>query len=115
MARIKSRTIDRNRFCKKYPFVKGRKRLTFQGDKDMSIEVMSVSFSNEHEKTVAFEVSFPDGSYRIALSPRDNTASDSANVVLSVEDNISNKDQIKILASAPFTGIVDVIAIRVSS
>ncbi len=115
MARLKSRTIDRNRYCKKYPFIKGPKRLTLQGDKDMSIEVMSVTFNNESSKTVAFEAPFADDGYRVALSPRDTTSSDSANVVLSVEDFISDKDQIKILASAPFTGVVDVIVIRVSS
>ena len=114
MARIKARSIDRNRFSKTYPFVKVRKRLTFQGDKDMSIEVMSVSFDNESTKTVGFEVPFEDDAYRVALSPRDNTSSDSANVVLSIEDSATNKSQIKILASAPFTGVVDVIAIRIS-
>tara|TARA_Y100000034_G_scaffold111419_1_gene144484 strand:- start:117 stop:464 length:348 start_codon:yes stop_codon:yes gene_type:complete len=115
MARIKSRTIDRNRYCKKYPFIKAPKRLTFVGDKDMVIEVLSVTFSNESSKTVSFEIPFADDQYRVALSPRDNTATDSANVSLSVEDSVSDKSQIKILASAPFTGVVDVIAIRISS
>ena len=115
MARVKSRTIDRNRFSKVYPFIKGPKRLTFMGDNDMVIEVLSVTFSNEESKTVTFEIPFKDDQYRVALSPRDNTSSDSADVVLSIEDSISDKSKIKILASAPFTGVVDVIAIRIGT
>ena len=114
MARVKSRTIDRNRYSKKYPFIKAPKRLTFMGDKDTSIEVLKVSFNNESEKTVYFETPFPDDTYRVALSPRDTSSSNSANVVLSVEDSASDSSKIKILASAEFTGEVDVIVIRIS-
>ena len=115
MARIKARTIDRNRFSKKYPFVRAPKRLTYMGDKDMEVEVFKVSFNNQSEKTVNFESQFPDDQYRVALSPRDNTSSDSANVTLSIDDAVSDRSKIKILASAPFTGEVDVIVIRISS
>ena len=117
MARTKSRSIDRNRFSKIYPFIKGPKRFTFMGDKDMVIEVLKVSFNNQSEKTVSFEVPFEDDQFRVALSPRDTTSSDSANVSLSIDDYVAgtNKSQIRIIASAPFTGEVDVIVIRVGS
>ena len=80
----------------------------------MVVEIFNVTFSNESEKTASFEIPFEDDQYRVALSPRDTTATDSANVTLSVEDSTSDKYQIKILASAPFTGVVDVIVIRIS-
>lgn len=115
MARLKARSIDRNRLSKKYPFVRAPKRMGIFGDKDVIIELLSLNFSNESSKTGMFEIPYSDTSYRIALSPRDTTSSDSANVVLSVDDDQSDLTKVTVLSSAPFTGIVDVIVIRIGT
>tara|TARA_Y100000591_G_C21665724_1_gene610187 strand:- start:32 stop:382 length:351 start_codon:yes stop_codon:yes gene_type:complete len=114
MARLKAKSIDRNRLAKKYPFVRAPKKLSFFGDNDVIIELLTVTFTNESQKTVSFSEPMPDTTYRVAFSPRD-TGSDSANVNLYVDDTQSGLSQVGILASAPFSGVVDVIIIRVGS
>ena len=114
MGKIKARIIDRNRYSKKYPLVRAPRRATFQGDADMEIEVISVPFVNQSEKDAFFETPYPDANYRVLLSPRDTTDSDSSQVVLSVDDVLSDVSKVRIAASAPFTGTVDVVVIRIS-
>ncbi len=114
MSKIKARTIDRNRFNKKYPLVRTPKRLSFVGDSDLQIEILTVNFSNEDSKEVNFESEYPDTDFRILLSPRDTTSSDSAQVTLAIDSSQTNTAKAKIEASAPFTGIVDVVVIRVT-
>jgi len=114
MPRIKARVIDKNRYTKKYPLVRHAKRLTFQGDTDFEIEILSVVFNNEDAKSFTFESSYPDLKFRILLSPRDTTANDSAQVTLAIDDDWTSIRASRILASAPFTGIVDVIIIRIT-
>ena len=55
MAKVKGRVIDRNRFSKKYSLRRAPQRLTYQGDTDFSIELGSLTFSNESQKTFTFE------------------------------------------------------------
>lgn len=114
MSKIKAKSIDRNRFEKKYPLIRVPKKLSFLADGEVEIELLSVSFNNESEKDVNFESQQIDQNYRVLLSARDTTDSDSAQVTLSVDDDNSNLAKVRILASAPFTGIVDVIVMRVS-
>ncbi len=114
MAKIKARIIDRNRFTKKYPLVRAPKRLTYQGDANMELEVISVGFDNESEKDVYFESKYSDTNFRILVSPRDTTENDSAQVTLAVNDNMTSISGTRIEASAPFTGTADVIIIRIS-
>lgn len=115
MARLKARSIDRNRLSKKYPFIRAPKRMGIFGDKDVIIELLTLTFANESTKTGRFEIPYSDTTYRVALSPRDTTASDSANVVLFVDDDLSDISQVTVNSSAPFTGLVDVIIIRVAT
>ena len=112
MARLKARSIDRNRLSKTYPFVRTPKRMTFFGDKDVIIEFLIVEFQNESTKTATFETPMTSDDYRVAISPRD-TGSDSANVNIFVDDILSNLSGVTVNSSAPFTGTVDVIVIRI--
>ena len=78
MARLKAKSIDRNRLAKKYPFVRAPKRMTFFGDNDIIIELLTVTFDNESTKTLNFSEPMTSTDYRVAFSPRDTSGSDSA-------------------------------------
>jgi hypothetical protein len=115
MAKLRARIIDRNRFSKRYPFIKGPKRLTYLGDDDLAIELGTIVFDNESSKKFNFEAPFKDTNYIVVATPRDTaSASDgSAQVSLSVNSDGIDKSFVTIIASARFTGEADVIAIRV--
>ena len=115
MARLKVRSKDKNRFSKKYPFVRAPERLVFEGDGGIQVELLTLSFSNESSKTGVYELPFEATDFRVLVSPRDSTNSDSANVALTVDDAVSDRTQVKVDASAPFTGLVDVIALRITT
>ncbi len=114
MAKIKGRIIDRNRWAKKYPYVRIPKRPSYMGDKDMEMEVVTVTFTNETEKTVHFEKPFPNSNYNVALSARHTTDADSAQVNLYIDNSRSTASAVVIQASAPFTGAVDIIVVKIS-
>ena len=115
MSSLRGRLIDRNRYSKRYPYVKGPKRLTYLGESDLSIELGTLSFSNESEKVFQFEVSFPNNQYNVLAIPREISSVEdgSAMVSLAVDGSTISRNQVKIKASAKFTGKVDVIAIKV--
>lgn len=113
MARLKARSIDRNRLTKKYPFVRAPKRMTFFSDKDVVIELIVLEFQDEESKRADFEIPFSAKDYRAVISPRD-TGTDSANVNVYIEDSLSDASGVTVNASAPFTGKVDVIIIRIA-
>lgn len=115
MARLKAKSIDRNRLTKKYPFIRAPKRMSFISDNDVIIELLTATFTNESQKTLSFEQPMPDTTYRVAFSPRHTSSGDSANVNLYVDDTLTDTSKVTILASAAFTGVVDVIIIRVGS
>ena len=115
MARMKAKSIDRNRLAKKYPFVRAPKRMSFFGDNDIIIELLTVTFTNEARKVVTFSEPMPSTDYRVAFSPRDTSGSDSANINLYVDAASTDANQIQVLASAPFTGVVDIIIIKVGA
>lgn len=114
MSKIKARSFDRNRYGKKYPVVRSPKRLSFMGDADMEIEVLTVTFTNQEEKEVVFEKEYIDTNFRILVSARDTTSGDSAQVALAIDEAQTTTSKTKIEASAPFTGKVDVIVIRIA-
>lgn len=113
MAKLVGRIRDRNRFTKKYSFVRAPKKLVLETEGTLEIELLTLSFNNQSSQTGTYEVPFEGSDFRVLLSPRDTSASDSANVSLSVDDSLSDQYQVTINASAPFTGIVDVVALRV--
>lgn len=117
MAKIRSKIIDRNRFTKKYPLIRAKKANSFIGETEMEVEVLSAKFKNESTKTVQFDAPFPGSidQLRILLSPRDTTDNDSAMVTLAVDTSGTTVSQVKIEASAPFTGTVDIVVLRIVS
>lgn len=113
MGRFNARSFDRNRFTKKYPFVRAPRRPTFVGDQNIIMEMGTLEFSNEDEKIFKFEIPFNDDQYNIMLVARDTGSGESAHVNLYVDNTRSNNRQITVVSTARFTGKVDVVAIRV--
>ena len=117
MAKMKGRLVDRNRLVKKYSYVRAPKRLPYLGDRDMELEAVQVSFSNESSKQVSFEFPFNDANYQVSLTSRQTESATgidaSAAVSLSVEQGSRTANGFTILASAPFTGEVDVIVVKI--
>lgn len=114
MGKIRGKIIDRNRYSKRYPFVRAPKRFTYLGDADLAIELGTISFVDESEKQFTFEAAFPDTGYVVMATGRDlGNNSTSGQVSLMVDNSTIDRSFVKIIASAPFTGQVDVIAIRV--
>jgi hypothetical protein len=113
---LRAKLIDRNRYSKRYPFVKGPKRISYLGNSDLSIELGSLTFNNESEKLFKFEASFSDTQYTVIAIPREvSIISDgSAMVSLAIDGLNISRSQVKIKASAKFTGKVDVFAVKVS-
>ena len=116
MARLVAKQRDRNRFSKKYPFVRAPKRLALETTGAIEIELLTLTFNNESSKSGFYEVPFENASsVRVLISARDTTNSDSANVALSIDDNLTDASKVTVKASANFTGIVDVVAMRVTT
>lgn len=113
MGRYKGKSVDKNRLSKKYPYIRAPKRMTFIGDKDLSIELGTLLFQNEISKTLKFEVPFDDSEYNIMLVSRDIGTGQSASVNIYVDNQSSDRTKVTVSASAPFTGEVDVVAIRI--
>ena len=114
MAKMKGRLFDRNRLAKKYSYVRAPKKHVYVGDKDLHIEVIQAKFNNEQRKTVKFEHSYLDSNYTVALTPRQTASEtvDSAAVNLYVLSKSANS--LVIGATAPFTGEVAVMVIKIS-
>ncbi len=114
MAKTKGRLFDRNRLVKRYPYVRSPKKNVFVGDKNIEMEVISVSFSNESSKEVKFEHPFLGTDYQVVLTPRQSSDADSASVNLTVDPNGRDQNGFTIRASAPFTGHAEVMVVRIS-
>ena len=115
MSSLRGRFIDRNRYSKRYPFIKGPKRLTYLGTSDLAIELGSLTFENEDEKTFVFEAAFRDTQYNVIAMPRDvsDPSDGSAMVMLAIDGLSMDRKEVTIKASAKFTGQVDIVAIRI--
>ena len=110
MSSLRAKIIDRNRYVKNYPFIKSPKRTTYIGDEYLAIEVGSITFDDTDSGTLTFDAQLgTDDNYQIVAQAVD-TGADNANVVL----YISNADQngVTVRSSSPFTGRVDIIAVR---
>ena len=116
MAKARARLIDRNRYSKKYPFVRAPKRLTWIGDKQLAFELGSIEFSNEWQKTFTFEAPFEDDNFSVMAMPRDTTSRylPGGNVNLYIPNTGLSRNSVTIVASAPFTGTVDIFAVRIA-
>lgn len=113
MAKVTTRTVDRNRFSKKYPLIRAPRRPVLQADSGLEVEVLTVEFNNEETKSADFESAYPNKDFRVIVSARETTSSDSAQVTLAIDDDLTTTSRVKIDASAAFTGTVDVIVLRV--
>ena len=71
-------------------------------------------FQNASVGTLVFEVPFDSNDYNVVAVPKDTTADDSAQVNIYVDKAQSDRFQVTVQASAPFTGEVDVFAIRIT-
>lgn len=110
MASLRGRIIDRNRYVKNYPFVKAPKRTTYIGDEYLAIEVGSITFTNTDSGTLTFDAPLgTDDNYQIVAQAVD-TGADNANVVLYI--SAASQNSVTVRSSAPFTGRVDIIAMR---
>tara|TARA_R100000008_G_scaffold74193_1_gene52907 strand:- start:2432 stop:2692 length:261 start_codon:yes stop_codon:yes gene_type:complete len=85
--------------------------LTFSGDQDLSIEVGSIYFDNTDSGTLEFEYQLPANYAVQAIARQDGE--ESANVNLYLKTGDIKTTSVTIYASAPFTGYVDVLAIKV--
>ena len=59
MGKLRARIFDRNRYSKRYPFIRGPKRYSYMGDADLSIELGTLTFTGEKEKKFVFEGETP--------------------------------------------------------
>ena len=117
MARSKFKSIDRNRYSKRYPLVRHPKSaalISADGD-EVEIEVLKVKFNGQTKRTKFFDAPFSKSDFKLVLAPRDTSSSDSANVNLWIDNDNTDASKVTIRASAPFTGEVDVIAVRISA
>ena len=110
MASLRGKIIDRNRYVKNYPFVKAPKRTTYLGDEYVVIEVGSITFSNTDGGTLKFDAPFEDANYQIVAQAVDTNDAGGANVVLYISS--ADQNSVTVKSSAPFTGRVDIIAVR---
>ncbi len=115
MGRYKAKLVDKNRLCKRYPFIRAPKRLVYQGSSDMALELGTITFNNEYSGIFIFQVPFDNTDYNVVAIPKDTTSADSAQVNIYVDKANSDRFQVKVLASAPFTGEVDILAIRIEN
>ncbi len=115
MGSLRARLFDRNRYSKRYPLVRAPKRMTYQGDEYLAIEVGSLYFDNTATATLTYEVQFPDASYQLIALLRDGGDVGGPNVNIYIDGNNTNSVQATIKASAPFTGYVDILAVRLGS
>jgi hypothetical protein len=113
MGKLRAKIIDRNRYAKRYPFVRAPKRYSYLGDADLAIELGTITFTNSKEQTFKFEQQFPSTDYVVMAMPRQSESGEDASVSLMVDASTLDRSFVKIIASALFTGQVDVLAIRV--
>ena len=115
MSRFKARSRDRNRFTKKYPFVRAPRRMEMISTGEIAIELGRLKFFDESSKTLVFEAEFEDNGYTIVAVPRntEDANTDSAQVSIYIDANTATNKQVTVHASSNFTGEVDVVAIKV--
>ena len=113
MGSLRARLIDRNRWSKRYPFVRAPKRLSYIGDENLAIEVGSIYFEGTDTGTLNFEASFTDTNYQIVAQARAGNDAGGANVIIYIDGILTDQDKVVVKSSAPFTGYVDILAVKV--
>lgn len=114
MQRLSSKTIDRNRFNKKYPFVRAPKRLTYVGQGDLNMEYGTIYFDGGTEGYHNFQVPFPGNDYNITISavaPVGETLPEG--LTFQVDSARSNSETLWITSNMPFEGMVNFLAVKI--
>lgn len=110
---LRATLIDKNRYSKRYPFIRSPVRTTYMGDKDLAIEVGAVYFNNSSSGVFTFEAPFVDTSYQVmAIAREQNGENETANVNVFVADK--SVSSVTVQASSNFTGYVDIFVVRVA-
>jgi len=112
MGSLRARLIDRNRYAKRYPLIRAPKRLSYLGTENISIEVGSITFTDADSGTLEFESPFLDDSYQVVIAARDTGDASGVNVNIYIDSASTSNKKIVVKASAKFTGIVDVFAVK---
>ena len=115
MGSLRAKLIDRNRYAKRYPVVRAPKRMTYLGDEYLAIEVGSITFSEDDTGSLTYEAKFPDANYQVVAIARESSDTDNANVNIFIDSANTTQSKVTVKASAPFTGIVDIIALRLGT
>tara|TARA_Y100000034_G_C6905743_1_gene420209 strand:+ start:3965 stop:4309 length:345 start_codon:yes stop_codon:yes gene_type:complete len=113
MGSLRAKLIDKNRYSKRYPLIRAPKRLVYQGDQDMSVEVGSITFTNAESGTLTFEIPFIDTSYQVLASARDSGDSGGADVNIWIDNASTTSSSVTVKSSAAWTGVVDIFAVKV--
>lgn len=113
MGSLRATLIDKNRYSKRYPFVRSPVRTTYMGDNDLAIEVGSIYFDNTSSGTLTFEAPFSDTNYQtLAVAREPVGGSESSNVNIFVTSK--SVSSVTVQSSANFTGYVDIFVVRIS-
>ena len=86
--------------------------MSYLATENISIEVGSITFTDSDSGTLAFELPFLDDSYQVVVAIRDTGDAGGVNVNIYIDSVNSSKREVVVKASAKFTGIVDVIAVK---
>jgi len=113
MSRLNSKLIDRNRYNKKYPFVRAPKRFTYYGDGDLNMEAGTIYFDGQTNGYYDFEVPFSDSDYNVTLTARDLGGGVPSGLSFYVDNNKSTSSRLWVSTSQPFEGSIDFLAIKI--
>jgi len=86
--------------------------LTYLGTENISIEVGSITFTNADSGILTFEAPFLDESYQVVVAMRDTGDASGVNVNVYIDSASSSNREVVVRASAKFTGIVDILAVK---
>ena len=110
MGTLRARSMDRNRYAKRYPLIRAPIRSVFVTDNELSVEVGSIYFDNTNTGTFIFDAQFTDSNVQVfAIARKSGVEISDVNVfVQSV-----TAGHVTIESSSNFTGYVDIFAVRV--
>lgn len=92
---------DRNRFRKVYPYLRRRPSITYCSPKETILEVGSITFTNDVEKSYLFKEPFTENPW-VTASPVDVLGNGLADVNIFITELTS--DKVTFASSKEFTG-----------
>jgi len=112
MASSKTYKRDLNRFRKVYPYIRRKPRDILMSDKQITIEVVAVPFSNANTATYFFKENFDSTPIVTAVSI---DSSETNNADVNVFISSVSRTSVTLDASHSFTGAVHIHAIYIAS